>query len=292
MVRQGVNKRSPIRRFMQIAFVALLIASGCAQKEPPQGEYRVSVTPTQITLDVRGNATARATIDVSVLCIGSVLPPNCNQRDPDWAINGTVLFVANCELTDPHAPNTQLVIEASGYDPTNTELTNSPGEARAYASVWPRNEPRGFDITGNTTIDIRILYDVPANTQETHDKDDEEDEQGEDSEPPTLGLYPKNGWNFQMGGDAPADKDFMLANNGFQWQGDFTISQIRFSGPDASLFSLVPPPALPLVMGPYDTTNLTVHCEALTDLDPHSATMEIINDNGSRVVPLTAKRDW
>lgn len=220
-------------------------------------------------------------IDISVAAIGADLTPNSAENDPEWTVSVTPFWL-DAYVVDPHAPSTQLVIQYNAEADT-TGMASSAAEAgiaafRGYVTAYPTSVPFGLTVDGQRRIDI--LAPLPL-AVETH-------QEGQLS-PVELKVSP-GVWNFGYdSGDWPQQRFFTLRNQGSE---ELTIRDIKFSGPDASLFSLADDPALPQVLGPGVLKYIRVKCTMPPDQELHAAFMEIIHDKGSQALDLQAIKYW
>lgn len=295
MVQQGKTMTwQKFPAFLVFGCMAVLIGSGCGQPweddpVPIQGEYRVTLNPQEVTLDLRDYDLSSGEpkpslprVNVSVRCIGNDLPANCSSNNPAWRLRGTDLenFFSESRLQSRQAPNTVLVIE---YDlPGIVEWAKHAAEIWLNIVVMPARVPTPLTLTGQRRLDIRVLLPDSGNIRA-------QEKPGR----ARLRVVPDR-HHFTPTGDLTQRYRFVLGNPGGQ---DITIIGATFSGINASLFSLFGNPSFPRVLKPATAMTIEVQCAKVPSEDIrklHIAIMELTVTDGivnwPVGIPLMAKR--
>ena len=140
--------------FLLISVTALLFTVGCCppycgleqegDKEPEQGEYRVSVDPSvELT-----EQSPLAPILLQVGCFGTKLPDNCNANSPGWTSSTILPSYLSYEIIDPSRPDTFANITVTNWNDfaSRAPRTSLKSHTDWYLNFVPTHKPEGLDV--------------------------------------------------------------------------------------------------------------------------------------------------
>jgi len=155
--------------------VSALLFNGCdsaniadflLDPEPVQGTYQVTVSPSDVELTVLNSS---AVVTLTAVGVGSHLPPNLGQNQPNWQVGISGPFHA--VVGDPNSPSTTVTITYTG-DP-NPSSEGKDQEWNRYfidgsLSAKATNVPDGMKAT-SASLNARYYFgpDVEDEIAET-----------------------------------------------------------------------------------------------------------------------------
>jgi hypothetical protein len=255
--------------FALLSAMLLLTGVGCGlvsneedgDKEPVQGEFRVTANPPGVTFTPSNTI---ALVNLSAVCGGDHPPAECNPSfDPSWE-SGDIGTLVGVFIINPHSLNTVAEIR---FFANELGDINSLQGFHDYAPVviLPTQVPHGLTLTGQKRIDVRLAFPQSS-----------EPRKEEAPLHPNFTAVPR-AFKIRPGDSNPKTESITMVYKGT----NTTLLDIHLDGPDADKFSFLAP-TTPFAMDQKFAFAVNVTFSGTTNFGTHyRARLNVFAENGA-----------